>query len=371
MAKDRITVWAQSFKDRPYPMLQWIDPDSGKRKSISTGTADAKEIEQKRADKEYELNNGLHVEKSKMTWARFRELFEAEYLPGLRERSREKYGTVLDVLEDEGLPKTIGEISERTISKLVTNLRCRKVMIRNRFTAGAKPTRESKVKKVGLEPVTIRNYLVALRTVLTWGADQRIFPSVPKFPKIKVPKKKPQAVPTESFERLLDVAPNEVWKGYLQCCWWSGLRLSEAWKLRWSPSSKFPFVDLQAGRIVLPAEFAKSGQDQWVPIHPKLREIFEELPRTGSDVFPLRGVAGRPMTRAGISSFVCHLAKRAGVRLSMHKLRKGFGCRVASTLGKGNAPVLHQLMRHSSMQITMDYYANVDDVLSQAIEQIG
>jgi integrase len=59
------------------------------------------------------------------------------------------------------------------------------------------------------------------------------------------------------------------------------------------------------------------------------------------------------------------------VRLSMHKLPKGFGCRLASTLGKGHAPVLHQLMRHSSMQITMDYHANVDDMLSQAIEQIG
>jgi integrase len=371
MAKDRIKVWVQSFKDRPYPMLQWNDPDSGKRKSISAGTADAKEIERKRADKEYELNNGLHVEKSKMTWAKFRELFEAEYLPGLRERSREKYGTVLDVLEDEGLPKTIGEISERTISKLVSNLRCRKVMVRNRSTAGAKPTKESKVKRVGLAPATIRNYLVTLHKALAWGYEQRLLQAVPRFPKIKVPRKKPQPVPTESFERLLLVAPNETWKGYLQCCWWAGLRLSEAWKLRWGQSSRFPYLDLQAGRIILPAEFAKSGEDQWVPIHPKLREVFEGLPRTGNEVFPLRTMSGRPMTRAGISSFVCQLAKRAGVRLSMHKLRKGFGCRVASTLGKGNAPVLHQLMRHSSMQITMDYYANVDDVLSQAIEQIG
>ena len=40
---------------------------------------------------------------------------------------------------------------------------------------------------------------------------------------------------------------------------------------------------------------------------------------------------------------------------------------MAKLLGKGAAPVLHELMRHSSMQITMDYYANVDDVLQQAI----
>jgi integrase len=61
------------------------------------------------------------------------------------------------------------------------------------------------------------------------------------------------------------------------------------------------------------------------------------------------------------------MAKQAGVKLSMHRLRKGFGCRVAKQLGKGNAPVLHRLMRHSSMQVTLEYYASVDDVLQEAI----
>jgi hypothetical protein len=43
---------------------------------------------------------------------------------------------------------------------------------------------------------------------------------------------------------------------------------------------------------------------------------------------------------------------------------------VAAQLGRGNAPVLHRLMRHSSMQITMDFYASVDDVLHDAIRQL-
>ena len=61
------------------------------------------------------------------------------------------------------------------------------------------------------------------------------------------------------------------------------------------------------------------------------------------------------------------MAKKAGVKLSMHRLRKGFGCRVAKQLGKGNAPIRHTLMRHSSMQVTMDFYASVDDALQEAI----
>jgi integrase len=64
------------------------------------------------------------------------------------------------------------------------------------------------------------------------------------------------------------------------------------------------------------------------------------------------------------------MARRAGVKLSMHRLRKGFGCRAAQQLGKGNAPILHELMRHSSMQITMDYYASVDNVLQDAINDL-
>jgi integrase len=68
-----------------------------------------------------------------------------------------------------------------------------------------------------------------------------------------------------------------------------------------------------------------------------------------------------------VTNRVILIAKQAGVRLSMHRLRKGFGCRVAKQLGKGNATVLHSLMRYGSMQITMDYYASVDDALHDAI----
>src|SRR5262249_35354697 len=48
MANQRVTVWVQRFRDRPTLMLQWIDPDTGRRKSKSAETADEKEAEQKR-----------------------------------------------------------------------------------------------------------------------------------------------------------------------------------------------------------------------------------------------------------------------------------------------------------------------------------
>jgi integrase len=226
--------------------------------------------------------------------------------------------------------------------------------------------------KVGLAAWTIRNYLVALKTALTWVADQKLVPAVPKFPDIKVPKFKPQPVPAEAFEKLLDKAPDARWRASLLCGWFEGLRLAEAYALRRTRSTDFPWLDVNNDRIILPATFAKSDEDQWLPLHPLVREALLALPDDGNDrLFLFRSrKGGGPLSEAGVSQFVRLLAKRAGVRLGMHKLRKGFGCRVAQQLGRGNAPVLHRLMRHSSMQLTMDFYANVDDVLHDAIGQL-
>lgn len=386
MSDDRIHVWVQKFTNTPKLQLQWIDPETGKRCTKSSRTSDPKAAEKARADHEYELNHNLHVRTSKMAWKSFRDLFEAEYLPGLRASTQEKYRSVLDVFEQEMHPKRIADVNERFVSRFLQALRhrdpaARRAELMKKDSDGNKETakKKKKRKKAGakeqgprrLAEMTIRNYMVALRTTLKWAADQKMIPAVPKFPKVKVSKKRPQPIPTESFERLLAAEKDPLWRAFICCGWLAGLRLSEAWKLQWEPSDGLPWVDFEADRIVLPATFAKSAEDQWVPLHPQLREILQPLPREGSGIFPFTSkTTGRPLTRSGITTHIRTLASHAGVRLTMHQLRKGFGCRVASKLGKGNAPILHRLMRHSSMQITMDYYANVDDVLHDAIESL-
>jgi integrase len=279
-------------------------------------------------------------------------MFETEYAANLRATSREKYAAVLDVFEQIVNPAKLRTVNERMLSLFAKGMRERK-----------QPN-----GKIGLAPMTMHNYLVSLKTVLKWAVGQKLLPALPTFPTVKVPKKKPQPIATEDFEKLLDEAPDVLWRTYLLCGWWGGLRLSEARHLRWEPSDSLPWVDFTNNRIVLPAVFAKSAEDQSVPLHPVLREALEKLPRTGPEVFPFRSLyTGEPLSRNGITSRILDMAERAGVKLSMHRLRKGFGCRVAKQLGKGNAPILHSLMRHSSMQITMDFYASVDDALQDAI----
>ena len=357
MPEEKVTVYVLQPKDRHTLQLQWVDPETGARKTRSAGTADEAEAEMARADLEYELRHGKYQEASKLDWERFRQLFEEEYLAGLRPRSREKYGTVLDVFEQIVKPDKLRTVSERTISA---------------FTKGMRERKQPGTKKIGLAPMTIKNYLVCLKTALAWAVGQKLLPSLPAFPKIKVPKKKPQPIPAESFEKLLAKAPNDLWKAFLLCGWWAGLRLSEVREMRWEQSGEWPWVDFERNRIILPAVFAKSNEDQTVPLHPVLRQTLAALPRTGPELFPFRSRrGGGRLSRNGVTNRVLDMAKRAGVRLSMHKLRKGFGCRVAQLLGRGRAPILHELMRHSSMQVTMDYYANVDDVLQEAISELS
>ena len=355
MPEKRIVVWVQRFPDRANLMLQWLDPETGRRRSQSAKTANEKQAEDARTDLESDLNNNRYQEQSKLDWERFRELFEDEYLSGVRPRTREKYNCILDVFEQIVQPAKLRAVTERTLSRFVKGMRERK---------------QPRNKKVGLAPHTMRNYLIGLKTAIAWAADQKLIPSVPTFPTVKVPKKKPQPVPAESVEKLLDKAPDALWRTFMLCGWWGGLRLSEARHLQWEPSEDLPWIDFEGNRIVLPAVFAKSAEDQWIPLHPVLRQALAALPRTGADVFPFKSRFGGSLSRVGITNKVKDLAKRAGVKLSMHKLRKGFGCRVAKQLGKGNAPILHELMRHSSMQITMDYYATVSDALQDAIGQL-
>jgi integrase len=330
-------------------MLQWLDPETGRRRSQSAKTANEKQAEEARSDLESDLNNGRHREASRMSWERFRELFEAEYVAAWRPDTRLNYAATLDLFERLCNPTSIRGVTERTVSRFVASML-------------KQPGRRRGSER--MMPSTIKVRLQFLRAALSWAAKQKLIPAVPAFPAVKVPKKDPQPVPAESFERLLAKADGDAqMQAYLLCGWLNGLRLSEALALEWEPTDTAPYLDLARNRIVLPAGFVKGGKDQWLPLDPVLRDALTALPRSGAKVFRFPGQRGE-LDRGGVSQKVRALAKRAGVKLSMHTLRKGFGCRYA---GKVSAHVLQRLMRHASIKTTMDYYANVDDAVEEAI----
>jgi integrase len=216
-----------------------------------------------------------------------------------------------------------------------------------------------------MQPSTIRVRLEFLHTALAWAVEQGFLPACPKFPEVRVPKKRPRPIPAESFERLLDKAADPQLRAYLLAGWLGGLRLAEALDLEWEETREAAWVDFGRSRIVLPAEYVKAVEGQWVPLDPALREALESLPRQGRKVFRfVSRKTGGPICSAGMSRRIVSLSRNAGVKLTIHSLRKGFGCRYAS---KGPAQVLQRLMRHSSIKTTMDYYANVDAAVEEAV----
>jgi integrase len=349
MSDNRVNVWVQRFKDRKHLVLQWIDPETGKRRSESAGTADTKEADTKRADKEYELNHGLHRDVSRISWERFRERFEEEHVVGCRLNTRRNFQATLDHFEAICNPKRLAGITPRTVSL---------------FVAGLRKLPGRRIGSAGMMPSTIKVRLEFLHTTLSWAVSQKMLTEVPEFPTVRVPKKDPQPIPPESFERLLAKAPDANMRAYLLTGWLAGLRLGEALLLEREPTEQAPYLDMARDRIVLPAEYVKADKDQWVPLDPELRRALEALPRHGPKVFRFVDGKGRSLTINGVSTRIIKLAKKGGVKLSMKSLRRGFGCRYA---GKVPAQVLQKLMRHANIRTTMDYYANVDDAAMEAV----
>src|SRR5262249_30357805 len=137
-------------------MLQWTDPTTGKRRSKSSGTSDPDEAEKARADLEYELNHGLHKGTSRMSWEKFRERFEEEYVTGKRVATQRVYANVLNLFEDICQPRTLAGISERTLSAFAAGLR-------------KKPGNGGNT----MLPSTIHARLQFLHTVLAWAVKQK------------------------------------------------------------------------------------------------------------------------------------------------------------------------------------------------------
>src|SRR5262249_52789289 len=152
------------FKDRDNLMLQWIDPFTGARKSKSAETSIPAVAEMKRTELEHELNHGLHKEASRMSWEKFRELFEAEDGSGKRPNTRDSYTVTFNSFEQLCNPTSLRTISERTISPFVGALR------REKGSRGAK------------QESTIKVRLQFLHTALAWAAKQKLIPECPAFP---------------------------------------------------------------------------------------------------------------------------------------------------------------------------------------------
>lgn len=336
MIEEKITVYVVRPVDRSTLQLRWLDPITGRRKTKSCGTSDPDKAEQARADLEYELRHGLAHESSKMPWEKFRKAYEEEQLAGRREATKKKAGYVFDSFEKHVNPRTLGNVTERMLSKY-----------------------QSAMRSDGRRAATIAGHMAYLRAALRWAADQKLIPAAPKIVMPKLPKKSHiRKIVAEEFERLVLTAPDELWKAFISTAWYTGMRRCEMLDMTWGRDSETPWVDFEQNRIWIPAAYNKSDADQWVPMHPELAEILLPLQKGSGKIFPLRGSPQEVSRQFG------KIARKAGCKITLHDLRRSFGSRYAAVVP---APVLQRLMRHASIETTLTFYVDCDDRLADAI----
>lgn len=332
----RITVYLLDPSDRPYYQAQWVLPGTTRRKSKSLKTKDPVKAEQMRADLEYELNNGLVASKNNMTWTEFTEKYLEDRYADRSAQSQTKIRSLFSKFASLNRPKLLLDVTEEMIAEYARHLR------RKKFKA-----------------TTIQTHLAHLSSAMRWAQRNRLINQAPNVEPVSVPKKRSvRSLDAEEFAKLKQSLPAD-WQVFACAAWLTGMRRNELFYLEWSQGDgSRPYIDWKRNRIEIPAEANKSGQDQWVPIHPDLKLLLWESRKEKGRIFTL-SESPREVSRK-----FSRLAQSAGVKATLHDLRRSFGTRYARVVP---AQVLQKLMRHADIKTTLEFYVDLDSALEEAI----
>ena len=191
---------------------------------------------------------------------------------------------------------------------------------------------------------------------------------------------KGRALTGEEIDRLHKQASKDLadraesWIFLLRGLEYSGLRLGEALECTWDDTSRI-WIDWTGQRpaMVIPAHMQKGGKDSVLPMSDQMIELLKSVPEDarGHYVFNPKPERNHNLDRPRldtVSSTICDLGKAAGIKTkdhtdakqvkfaSAHDLRRTFGSRMAP---KVPAQVLQKLMRHASIQTTIEFYVEL------------
>jgi integrase len=354
----RISVIVFKPADRPYFVAQWADPTTGRKKTRSLGTNIRRDAEREAAALAKELNDGTYHSPRHVEWSTFRERYEDDVVPGLAPKTAKKVRATFNAVEEHIKPSRLAAVTAEQLGTLSKRLRLK-----------------------GRSENTVKSHLSHLRAAMRWAKRVGMLVEVPQF---EMPKRlktaRHRACTLEEFERMLgkvldvvkDAAAVPSWRFLLRGLWASGLRLGESLNLTWDDDRK---LKLQlAGRfpmLWIPAELQKNHRNGLIPLSPEFVELLRTVPeseRTGHVFNPAR-LDGHHCGRIGphrVGVTIAAIGKRAKVAVnvdpttgtveyaSAHDLRRSFGFRWSQ---KVMPAVLKEMMRHSSINTTMQFYA--------------
>lgn len=294
-------------------------------------------------------------------WAEFRARYESEHLSGAAPKTRDNWRTSANRLADLCRPETVTEVTADMLSRFAVRLR-----------------------ETGVSEATIKTYRTHIMASLDWAVAVDILekkPSPPKLPRVpRGTKSRGRPLTREEAERIAMALPKVVgpenarrWAWNLEGIWRSGMRIRETLALFWDPKYGKHWIDEIDGRrprIVIGAEAEKGFRDRILPMAPDLAAMLRAVDpkdRRGAVFrYPIqRGFSeseftiGRRISMAGERAGVVVNTSRGGKTkyASAHDFRRSFGARWARRV---MPIVLKELMRHESIETTMQYYVGIN-----------
>jgi integrase len=361
-----ISVIVFKPSDRPFFHAQWVDPVTGRKKTRSLKTNIRRDAERAAASLTKEVNDGTYRPPRTVEWKDFRTRYQDEIVPALAEKTAKKVAAMFNSVEKHVSPGRLAGVTAEALGTLCKQLR-----------------------KAGRSENTVKSHLSHLRAAMRWAKRVGLLVEVPPF---EMPKRlktaRHRSITGEEFDRLLAAVPQVIddpeaapsWAFLLHGLWASGLRLGEALNLTWDDDRKLRVK--MAGRfpmLWIPAELQKNHKNETVPLAPEFAELLRAVPqaqRTGFVFDPRRRdghdperIGGRRSGRlkphrVGVaiadigeaSNVIVHRGEtpESAEYASAHDLRRGFGFRWSQRVMPA---VLKTMMRHASINTTMQFYA--------------
>ncbi len=200
-----------------------------------------------------------------------------------------------------------------------------------------------------VKPKTASNKMQIVKRAVRWGVDEEIIPQkvARRMPNIKVPKKRRRVLSEGEMEKVIELFEDDPLYPVVLTALYTGIRRGELVQMRCKD------VDLESGRIQLPADITKNDRPRTIGIHNRLSPVLADLMREPNDlVFHL---GGRKSRRAYISHHFSDVAQeKEGMEdLTFHCLRHTCATRLAAA---GMNPFdVQRVMGHQSIKTTMIY----------------
>lgn len=351
------TVYLIKGKDRQFWYCQYVDPHTGKRKTVSTKTARRRDAERFAMSLEDRLRSHGAPADGSMLWLDFVGKYMREAMSRRKASTESRAGTVLDSYGKIMQPHWLRSVTPGQIAQY------------ERALAGSASYR----------PATIATHLRTLKAAMNWAASQGLIAKCPDFPETErggsdfASRGRPLS-PTEFALLMRSVALcvtapyRSSWRHLLRGLWHSGLRLGEALKLRWEPGP-WPWIDQSGTRLMLRivSEHEKGKRDRILPVVPDWESHLRRTPlssRVGFVWSPI-GEHGERCAFHHVSHTISAIGRASGIIVdpsngrtaTAHDLRRSFGTRWAERLYPAQ---LQALMRHRSIATTMKYYVQLD-----------